>query len=105
MDQCFRHCFWSFIRASCHSVLRFCFLVALRFECTLASLFFLYNFSSCQGVSLFLVVFLGARKKVDQCCWCVEFHGVLCFCCSFLAGGCALVFCLFHCPAMVFPFF
>ena len=60
----------------------------------MASLVFLCFFSSCQVVSLFLFVFLGARKKVDQCCccWRVACLGVLCFCCSFLARGGALVF-------------
>ena len=33
----------------------------------------------------------GDQQKVDQRFWRVACHGVLCFCCSFLAGGCALV--------------
>ena len=62
----------------------FRFLVALRFECTVASLVFLCIFFSCLGVSLFLVVFFwGARKKVDQCCWRVACHGVYVFVVAF----------------------
>ena len=72
VDQCFRHCFWSFIRALGHGVLWFCFLVALRFECTLAPLVF-FVFSLPAGC-----VFGGTRKGGSvllACCmpWCFMF--------------------------------
>ena len=80
VDRCFLHCFRSLFRALGHGVLWFCFLVALRFECMLASLFVCCICSSCHGVSFFLLLlYVGTNKR-----W-ISVSGVLrailfCFC-------------------------
>ena len=56
-------------RSSGHCVLWFCFLVTLRFECTLASLIFLCDFSSCYVFPCFLLCCWGHEKRwLLACC-------------------------------------
>ena len=91
VDRCFRHCFRRLFRALGHGVLWFCFLVALRFECMLASLFVCCICSSCHGVSfLFCFSMWGPTKggSVFLAC-CVPLCFVFVY--RFLVGGCALV--------------
>ena len=95
VDQCFRQSFRSFFWALGNGVLRLIFLVALRFKCTLASLFlllYLLYLFVLPWCFLFFCCLCGDQQKVDQRFWRVACHGVLCFRCSFLAGRCALVF-------------
>ena len=87
----FWQCFWSFVRASGHFVLWFCFFsVALRFERTMAFLVCSYLFVLTLRFLFVCCLFGGTIKGgsvFPACCvpWCFVFV------CSFLAGGCALV--------------
>ena len=105
VDRCFRHCFRSFVWALGHGVLWFCFLVGLRFECTLAPLvFFVFSLPARMFPCFWLCVW-GHEKR-----W-ISVAGVLhamVFYVFVVAFWKVLVLsfsCLVFRPAMVFPFF